>query len=275
MSENEYQSTLKSMRFVEKLFSIWIHSTCINPILEEILSPYAQIIPFSNVDNTLIEKKQNENEIIFVIISNNEQILCQLDKLEEVHSIFIYSSNNSSQSIKAFQERFRQVKGIFVDISLLSRRILLQIKRIQEDFIPITILPSSSFFLEQSDLDYLDPSFMYIQFLKDIFMDVTYNKESRKEFIDYYRTTVKQHEATNKMLDEIENYNDRKTLIQQYTSPNTSLFRLLNEAIRQMNIEVLLLMGFFIHDLCWELEERYWDSGISNREEIIVYRGQM
>ncbi|UJR38656.1 hypothetical protein I4U23_031322 [Adineta vaga] len=41
-----------------------------------------------------------------------------------------------------------------------------------------------------------------------------------------------------------------------------------------MDIEILLLMGFFIHDLCWELEELYWDSEISDREKIIVYRGQ-
>lgn len=274
MSENEYQSKRNAMQFVEKVFTIWVHSSCINSILTDILSPYAQIVSFSDVDNTLIQKKKSGNEIIFVIISINEQILCQLDKLEAVHSIFIYSSNNSSQSIETFQERFRKVNGISVDISLLSRRILLQIKRHQEDLIPLTILPPSSFFLQQSDLDYLDPSFMYIKLLKNIFMDVTYSKDSRKEFIDYYRTTFTQNQTTTKMLDEIEKYDDRKTLIQQYTSPS-SLFGLLNQAIRCMDIEILLLMGFIIHDLCWELEELYWKSGMNDREKIIVYRGQM
>ncbi|UJR38657.1 hypothetical protein I4U23_031323 [Adineta vaga] len=204
------------MRFVKKVFTVWVHFTCVNPVLEEILFPHAQIVSFSNVDNILIEKKQSENEIIFIIISNNEQILCQLDKLEEVRSIFIYSSNNPSHSIEAFQEKFRKVKGIFVDLSLLSRRILLQIKRIEEDFIPITkIIPFSLVFLKQSDLDHLDSSFMYIKLLKDIFIDVKYNQESRKEFIHYYRTQFKQTETAKKMLEEIENYNDRKTLIRQ------------------------------------------------------------
>ena len=274
MAENEYQSDSKSVRLVQKVFTIWVHFTCANPVLEEKLSPYAQIISFSNVGTISVEKKKSENEIVFVINSNNEPILHQLDQLEEVHSIFIYSSNNASQLVELSQERFRKVKGLFVDISLLSRRILLQIKRVQEDFIPMTILPSGSLFLEQTDLDYLDPSFMYIKLFKDIFMDVTYTKESRAAFIDYYRTTFTQNEATKKMLDVIENCDDRKTLIRQYTSAS-SLFGLLNQAIRHMDVEVLLLMGFFIHDLCWELEELYWNSEISDREKIIVYRGQM
>lgn len=274
MAENEYQSNSKSMRLVQKVFTIGVHSTCTNPVLEETLSDYAQIISFSTVDTISVERRRSENEIVLIIISDNEPILHQLDALEKVHSIFIYSSNNSSQSVESFQEQFRKFKGIFVDISLLSRRILLQIKRDHEDFIPITVLPSGSLFLEHTDLDHLDPSFMYIKLFKDIFMDVTYTKEARTAFIDYYRTTFTQNEATKKMLDVIENCDDRKTLIRQYTSAS-SLFGLLNQAIRHMDVEVLPLMGFFIHALCWELEELYWNSGISDREKIVVYRGQM
>lgn len=270
MAENEYQST----RLIQRVFTIWVHFTCTNPVLEETLSSHARLISFSNMDTISFEKKDSENEIVFVIISSNEPILHQLDELEKVHSIFIYSPNHSSEPVELVQEGFRKVKGLFADILLLSRRILLQIKRVQEDFIPITIIPSGSSFLTQTDLNHLDSSFMYIKLFKDIFIDVTYTKEARAAFIDYYRTTFKQDEATKKMLDKIETYDDRQTLIQQYTS-SSFLFGLLNQAIRHMDVEVLPLLGFLIHDLCWELEGLYWNSGISNQEKITVYRGQM
>ncbi len=94
MSECENEPISISSRFVEKVFTIWVNSKCVHTALDKTLSSYAHLVTFSNVNKTLIESKKIENEIIFVIISNDEDILFQLHQLEQIDSIFILYSNN-------------------------------------------------------------------------------------------------------------------------------------------------------------------------------------
>ncbi len=75
------------------------------------------------------------------------------------------------------------------------------------------------------------------------------------------------------MLNQIENYDNQEIISQQYISP-TFLYGMLNQALRHIDLKILFLMGFFVHDLYWDIKQRYFNS-LVNQNKIIVYRGQM
>ncbi len=50
------------------------------------------------------------------------------------------------------------------------------------------------------------------------------------------------------MLNQIENYDNQEIISQQYISP-TFLYGMLNQALRHIDLKILFLMGFFVHDL--------------------------
>ena len=77
------------------------------------------------------------------------------------------------------------------------------------------------------------------------------------------------------IIEEFEQTYNRDTAICWYTRP-TFLFRLLNKALRQRNISVIFLFGFFLKDLHDQLNDEYLKYKQSRLDQPLlkVYRGQ-
>ncbi|CAF1543877.1 unnamed protein product [Didymodactylos carnosus] len=63
----------------------------------------------------------------------------------------------------------------------------------------------------------------------------------------------------------------------QWFTRNTFLYRLLNKALRQHNIELMFLFDFYVRDLYQQIKQRYEQFKATRTEDpmIKVYRGQI
>ncbi|CAF0920421.1 unnamed protein product [Adineta ricciae] len=89
---------------------------------------------------------------------------------------------------------------------------------------------------------------------------------------DYYRN----RSETLAILKEFEENYTPSQAIHWYTR-DTVLFRLLNQALRQQNSELLLLFAFYLRDLFVQLTEEYekFKARSTDKPVIYAYRGQL
>ena len=122
-----------------------------------------------------------------------------------------------------------------------------------------------------SDPNRLESSFMYCQLLKEKFLKIRYDKSSIEDFISFCRsrkidpTELKEFEKTyGKNL-------ETESPIWWYSKP-MFLYQMLNKALRELDMETLMKINFFIRDLHEQIQQRF----DRNQYQIpsIVYRGQ-
>jgi hypothetical protein len=79
-----------------------------------------------------------------------------------------------------------------------------------------------------------------------------------------------------KILDELERTYTPDTAIRWYTR-NTFIYHLINRALRQKNLEVIFLFGFFIKDMYTQLktEHENFKTNHTHNPTVKVYRGQI
>jgi hypothetical protein len=87
---------------------------------------------------------------------------------------------------------------------------------------------------------------------------------------EYYKGIPSQ---LNKIKDFVTNYKPENA-IQWYTK-DTFIYRLLNRALRQHNIELLFLFGFIIKDIQKQLKKEHETFKLEHNSIVKVYRGQM
>jgi hypothetical protein len=160
------------------------------------------------------------------------------------------------------------VKGIFSDISSLDEQITENIRVVEENTISISILSSNT--ISSSNLDTLDPSFMYSQLLKEILFELHYDKKERKRFIEFCRKENADNPRELNIIHEFEHDYRNHTPAWWYTR-ECFLYKMLNKALRTQNIDISWKIGFFIQDLHKQLEQLH--STQLNTPDVL-YRGQ-
>ncbi|CAF1167656.1 unnamed protein product [Adineta steineri] len=134
---------------------------------------------------------------------------------------------------------------------------------------------SISFVQSNKKFDQLDPSFMYTQILKEILLTIDFEDKHFKEFITYYREAVAKNDIDLSKIKEFERGYYDKIPIRWYTS-ECFLYSMLNQALRLMDVDIILRMGFFISDLHHDIQRlhsKQLDSQQSSKTST-VYRGQ-
>ena len=115
----------------------------------------------------------------------------------------------------------------------------------------------------------LNSQFVNFLLLIDVFTRMESHPEDKCLFVDYCRRNFRK-KMDLKFIDKFELDYSFKTAIHWYTR-ETFLYRLLNEALRKSNIEVLLLMRFFIADIYRQLQIK--DTEIPSDGKL--YRAQL
>ena len=117
---------------------------------------------------------------------------------------------------------------------------------------------------------------MYTTLFKNIFLRTTYDERSRHDFIKYCRMKPSDNFTFDEaVLTDFEKNYRAENAVNWYTR-ETFIYKLLSRAIRLLEIETLIQMGFFIADLHRQIKQMYyrqiaWYDGKS----FIVYRGQI
>ncbi|CAF1288768.1 unnamed protein product [Adineta steineri] len=112
---------------------------------------------------------------------------------------------------------------------------------------------------------------MYTQIFKEIILDIGHGKQAIKEFTSYCRQN---NFGSPINIDRFEKEYHAQSAIWWYTYPSF-IFSMLNYALRSMESDTIINMGFFIHDLhlqIYQLHQQQFDT--DHAKSFTVYRGQ-
>jgi hypothetical protein len=125
------------------------------------------------------------------------------------------------------------------------------------------------------NLDQLDQSFMYAQILKEILITIDFEQIHIDEFLTYCREQLAGNTIELKNVEKIEKEYHHHQPIWWYTY-DCFLYSMLNRALRTMEVDLIIKMGFFVRDLHNHITAHHSEQyrGSDHSASFIVYRGQ-
>ncbi|CAF1337611.1 unnamed protein product [Adineta steineri] len=165
--------------------------------------------------------------------------------------------------------RMPKIKGVFTDITSICETLKPAAHQCEQN------ATSISFVASNKKLDQLDPSFMHSQILKEILLTITFEDKHFKEFTTYCRDVYEDDENELKNVNQLQTTYKNNIPIWWYTW-DAFLYRMLNQALRLMNVDMIIRMGFFIKDLHRDIQRLHSEQfdGDQSGTTFAVYRGQ-
>ncbi|CAF1457802.1 unnamed protein product [Adineta steineri] len=263
------------MERMENVFLIWLdnninenNADCNNTIKQ--LKRVANNIKTFTDGEECIEFIQtiNNNKVCMIVSGSlGKYIMRHVHDMSQVDSIFIFCNNQECH--QQWATEWPKIKGLFTNITSICEALKQTAHQCEQNAISISFVASNK------KLDQLDPSFMYTQILKEILLTVDFDDKHIKEFITYCREAFVENEYELQNIEEFErDYHDR-TPIWWYTY-QYFLYSMLNQALRLMDADIIVRMGFFINDLHRDIQRLHSEQflGQQSAKTFTVYRGQ-
>ncbi|CAF3973301.1 unnamed protein product, partial [Rotaria sp. Silwood1] len=216
------------------------------------------VATFTDVDECIDFLTDMHDEKVFMIVSDvlGQHIISEIQECPQVTYIYVLCNNQLIQ--EEWIKTIPKIKGVYTQIEPICNALQIDRRKCDQNMIPISF-------------NRIDPLFMYTQLLKEALLDIEDDDEkSIKELIDYCRL---QSDACEKTLEKIEEEYHNHSPIWWYTGPYF-IYSMLNYGLRQMDVDIILKMGFFIrhlHNHISELNREQQDSMSTNFQ---VFRGQ-
>jgi tetratricopeptide (TPR) repeat protein len=229
---------------------------------------------FTDHDQCVNFLRDISNENICMIISSAlcENIVPLIHDIAQLHTIFIFCGSKAEH--EQWVSAWSKIKGVFTEISSICEALKQVAQQCEQNAISMSFIGTGDDIAEKK-LDELEPSFMYTQILKEIFLKIKFQQQHITEFIDYLREQFFENDHKLKTIKEFEEKYHDITPIQWYAR-ECFLYSMLNCALRMMDTDVVIKMGFFISDLHRHIEELHLEQfdDDSSRRCFQVYRGQ-
>ncbi|CAF1502811.1 unnamed protein product [Rotaria sordida] len=191
--------------------------------------------------------------------------------MDQLDTIYILSDSESQQE-QLFTE-YPKVKSKYTEIASICEAIRQAVKRCDQNFIPISFIPAGDE-TSNANLDQLHSSFMYTQIFKEILLDTEYNQQSIKDLVLYWRS---QYVGNSEQLNNIDEFGSsyRSDLSISWYTRHWFTYSMLNRALRTLEADIIIKIGFFICDLHRQLVELHAQQFNSDNTTLFtVYRGQ-
>ncbi|CAF5063898.1 unnamed protein product, partial [Rotaria sp. Silwood1] len=179
-----------------------------------------------------------------------------IQQCPQLVSIYILCDNQSIH--EEWAKTIPKVKGIYTQIEPICKALQIDQKNCDQAMIPISFSGR-------------DALFMYTQLLKEALLEIEDDDvKSIKELIEYCRL---QSDASEKTLEKIEEEYRNHSPIWWYTGPYF-IYSMLNCGLRQMDVDIILKMGFFIRHLHQHITELHREQQGDMPTNFQVFRGQ-
>ncbi|CAF1133141.1 unnamed protein product [Adineta steineri] len=274
-SKNAVADRRINMQRIQNVLLIWVdnninenNSDCNNTI-KQLTRVVNNINTFTD-GNRCIEFIQtiNNNKICMIVSGSlGQHIVPRVHDMSQVDSIFIFCNNQEWH--KQWAKEWSKIKGVFTDITSICEALKRAAHQCEQN------ATSISFVASNKKLDQLDPSFMYTQILKEILLTIDFEDKHIKEYIAYCHDVYTDDENELKNVNQLQTTYKKNIPIWWYTW-DAFLYRMLNQALRSMDVDIILRMGFFIKDLHCDIQRlhsKQFDDHQSGTT-FTVYRGQ-
>jgi tetratricopeptide (TPR) repeat protein len=213
-------------------------------------------------------------EKVFMVISGefSLSIISIIQAIPQVNCVYIFSENNVPYEKSA--KEWPKVSGVYTNITQICETLTEDTRHCDRNSISISFVKKTDGTANQN-LDTLDSSFMYTQILKEILLTIDFEQVHFNEFITYCRRQFFDSTTEMKNIDMIEKDYHRYQPIWWYTYP-CFLYSMLNRALRTMEADLIVDMGFFVRDLHMHIAKLHSEQYGSHphSDSFLVYRGQ-
>ena len=103
-------------------------------------------------------------------------------------------------------------------------------------------------------LDQLEPSFMYTQIMKEILLTIQFEEKHFQEFLEYCQDVLADNLSELQKVEKLKRQYRQETPIWWYTY-ECFLYPMLNRALRTLDTDLIITLGFFIKDLHLQIEQ--------------------
>ncbi|CAF3239464.1 unnamed protein product [Rotaria sp. Silwood2] len=193
----------------------------------------ATVAIFTDVDECIDFLTDVNNEKVFMIVPDTlgQHIILEIQECPQLTSIHVLCDNQSIHN--EWVKTIPKIKGVYTQIEPICDALPIDIENCDRSMISISFHG-------------IDPLFMYTQLLKETLLDVEDDDaKSIKELVEYCRL---QGNAFENALKRIEEEYRNQLPIWWYTAPYF-IYSMLNRGLRQMDVDIILKMGFFIRHL--------------------------
>ncbi|CAF1218170.1 unnamed protein product [Adineta steineri] len=239
-------------------------------ILTQIQTDADNVIVFTQRDECVDFLSDSEDIRSFLVVENTiaQQITPLINDIPQLDGVYIFS--NIKPLNEEWTKNWQKIKSIHTNIKDLRQALQLDVKQHNQDSIAVSFV-SVNEIAPAGDLNQLEPTFMYTQIFKDILLDMEHGKQAITEFTAYCR---QDNSKSTTNIDRFEKKYHAQSAIWWYTYPSF-IYSMLNYALRSMESDTIINMGFFIHDLHLQIHELHQQQIDSyHGKPFTVYRGQ-
>ncbi|CAF0950346.1 unnamed protein product [Adineta steineri] len=263
------------MQRMQNVLLIWLDNN-INENNTDCTNTIKQLKRVVNNINTFTDSNQcaefietiTNNKICMIVSGSlGKHIVPHVHDMSQVDTIFIFCNNPESH--EQWTKQWPKIKGIFTEITSICGALKPAAHQCEQNAISISFVASNK------KLDQLDPSFMYTQILKEILLTIDFEAEHIKEFITYCRKAFVENEYDLQNIEKLERDYHDQTSIWWYTY-QYFLYSMLNQALRSMDVDIIVRMGFFIKDLHRDIQRLHSEQFDDQQSgtTFTLYRGQ-
>ena len=219
--------------------------------------------------------KDVAHEKVCMIVSGSlgQEIVPRVHDLLQLDSIFICCNNKKNH--KRRTKAWSKIKSVYTKIEPLCEALEQAAQQCEQNTVFISTMAAAGDDLAEGKKDRLGPSYMYTQIMKEILLTLNFEQQHIEQFIQYCRQVLTGNEKQLKYVDQLAEQYHLQTPIWWYTC-DCFLYAMVNRALRVMDVDLIIKLGFFIRDLHRQIEqlhqEQYGDHG--SNQPFTVYRGQ-
>jgi tetratricopeptide (TPR) repeat protein len=209
-----------------------------------------------------------------IIISGllGEHIVPRIHNIPHLDSIFIFCDHNERH--EHWVKEWPIIKGVFTETSSVCVAVKQAVQQREQNGIPISFMAIDNDTFSKN-FDQFDPSFMITKILKEILLSTKFDQQHINQFISYCRNIFNDNEYELENVNNLKRSYSSETPIKWYTC-ECFLYSMLNRALRLMNMDLIMKMGFFIGDLHRHIERLHHEQLKESHTSTVftVYRGQ-
>ncbi|CAF1391118.1 unnamed protein product [Rotaria sordida] len=262
-----------SCQIVENFVFVWIDSNFDEPneknqqFISKLENIVNSIQKFTDIDQCIEFLAKIKDENIFLLISDplGRKLLPLIQQYTQIYSIY------TTLKQQPWMKQYDDIKNV-VSLDELLNILEQDIRQLNNDLISMNIIPQSL----NTDLNRLEPSFMYFQLLKENLFVLEYDQHAFDELVTFCRTKYHNKKDELKIIDKFQKTYDKNTAIKWYTD-ECFVYHMLNKALRMVNIETIMKFGLVLHDIYYQIEQRHLESKYApalHDNLHVVYRGK-
>ncbi|CAF3494933.1 unnamed protein product [Adineta steineri] len=275
LSTNATGNRCMNMQRMQNVLLIWLdnnitddNTDCSNAI-KQLKRVVNNMYTFTDGEQCLEFIQTITNNKICMIVSGllGKHIVPHVHGMSQVDTIFIFCDNRKWH--EQWTNEWPKIKGVYTDITSVCEALKQAADQCEQNAISISFVASNK------KLDQLDPLFIYTQILKEIISTINFEDKHFEEFITFCREVFANDENELKHVNQLQLTYKNHIPIWWYTW-DAFLYRMLNQAFKSMDINIIIRMSFFINDLHRDIQRIHSQQSDDHSlgKTFTVYRGE-